>query len=71
MRRKSRVVRKEAQTDTEALSPSCWHLLLLRRCGDGERLGALLHGELGKVIFRGLRGAAVRDKRERHPSRGG
>ena len=40
------------------LSPSCWHTLLLRRCGDGERLGAVLHGELGKLVVSGLRGLA-------------
>ena len=53
------------------LAPSCWHTLLLRRCGDGERLGAVLHGELGKLVVSGLRGASVRDEREKALSRPG
>lgn len=53
------------------LSPFCWHTLLLRRCGDGERLGAVLHGELGKLVVGGLSGASVRDEREKPPSRPG
>lgn len=33
------------------MSPFCWHLQSLRRLEDGERPGAVLHGELGKVVL--------------------